>query len=602
MTRDGSDQATLREPVTARLTSLWVWLSVLTSFWVQFARTVETFHRDDNAGGCGPVLREVAGLLLQGKSPTHTEYVGGGGGAYLSPWLSGLVDPLAIVPALLIRHDVGSMMDVVIALHLACFAGGGWLLGHVLGAPPWAKNVAVLSLGFSGYWVVWGGNWSGVLIPYAYVPWLIAALFALKNVETRRELLAYELVACISLALTFLTGLLFAAMYGGVVGLFLAAAWLPRTGGSWKRFGLRLVPPILTFVLLIVPALMQLFAYYEFLGGRKNTAGSWVTFSVPAAGYFGLLLPGTFANWRTIFYSDGILYTNLLMMCGYVPVWYLLVDLAQRPRAYLRWHMLILLLGMVAMVLVLSPGEFNLHFFFAAIPVVNSFRWPVRALPAFHLLIVAFFLFASRERQAALSLRWRVLLPVVVIGASLLTIARDQRQKPNGTPASWFTSAPRLDDAETWSPATQAVLQRAGFVANACAGPWLFHDKPRLYYYGTMGAEYHVHTVHTYASPPLSAYEPLNPTIKGCFRNWNGVRRLIEEGPQSPLAQPQRWDDYRGPRTFDEVLHKTFVGAVLVDPTVGQAERYFKHSHAWVQVERHRRAVAYVRQELLHVR
>lgn len=571
----------------------------LAVFWMLFASFIQSFYRDDNVGGGGPVLADAARSLLHGQSPTHTDFCGGGGGAYLSPWLSGVSDPLSVFPALLLEHDVRVLMNVTMALHLACFGGGGFLLGYALGAAPWARRVAALSLGFSGYYVVWAGNWSGVLAPYAFLPWLLAALIGLARTDTRNELVAYQCIACAALYGTFLTGLLFAALYGGLTCLVVVTACCVRERVALKRFVLRLLVPTLVFVAVVLPVLAQQASQYAFLGERKNDPIHWIVFAVPWRAYLGLLWPLGTSTWRGVYFPDGHALTNVVMMCGTVPVWYLGLDLTRRPGAYLTAHMLVLALGVLGMVLVLSPGDFGLAHAFAVMPVVSAFRWPFRALPAFHLLLVAVFLTATLDRSAPPSRLWRALLPVLVVGTSLVAFAQDLEKKLQPGPVmSWFAAAPSFDDPETWSPRALAILRRAGNVANACKSEVTFHLKPRLYFYGMLGAEYQVRTVHLYAVPPFKAYAPLGTTIKGCLRKWDGIRRLLEEGPKQPLPSPPRWRDLRGPSDFDEIVRKTFVGAVIVEPSFEAPMRYFTQSAAWLPLERHAQAMAFVRADL----
>jgi hypothetical protein len=594
----GNERAS--EPPAAGPRDLALLSALLLLVWLGFATFVESFDRDDNLGGCGPVLADAASRILQGKVPTHSTFFGGGGGGYVSPWLNGFVDPLVLLPALVLRHDVAALMNVVMALHVALFGGGGYFLAWMLQAPRWACRVAGLSLGCSGYFVVWAGNWSSVLIPYAFLPWLLASLLALMRSCTRRELIVYELLACLGVVGTFLTGLLFAALYGGLVGLFVVGALGVRERAPLRRYALRLLPPLLVLVVLVAPLLAAQAELYRFLGGRKNDPIHWVVFSVPLQAYNALLWPFGTSVWRTVFFPEGRPFTNLLMACGAVPAWYMVVDVLRRPRGYANLSCALLALGLLVMVVVLSPGTFHLQHFFAQLPVVNAFRWPFRALPAFHVLLVASFAQASRSRSPALAVRWQRLLPALVIACSTVVFAQDLALRDARQPVrSWFSAAPRFDDPESWSAPTLQLLRAAGNVANACHDEVTFYRKPRLFFYGTLGAQYGVRTVHVYVVPPFRAYAPLGATIKGCFRKWDGVRALIEGSPQRPLASEPRWDTPLGPRNFEEIVRKTFVGAVIVEPSFEPAMRYFAQSASWVAVERHADAVAFVRASLL---
>jgi len=254
---------------------------------------------------------------------------------------------------------------------------------------------------------------------------------------------------------------------------------------------------------------------------------------------------------------------------------------------------MVLLLGMGVMVIVLSPNSFHLESVFAALPVLNAFRWPFRGLPAAHLLVVAlFFYVAARASQP--SHFARLLMFIVAIGGTLAVYGYDLSVVEGSTVGSWFRGAPLLDDPEEWSPAS-LKRTRAGYVANVCSSQALIHAKPRLYFYGNMAPQFGVKTVHAYRVPPSAAYDPLGMSLKGCFQSWAGVRELIERGPKAPLPE-QRWEDpRRGPRSFDEIVRKTYVSAVIVDPRKGAAVRYFSSSPGWQLLEARKAALLYAR-------
>ncbi|MBM4319954.1 MAG: hypothetical protein FJ125_08320 [Deltaproteobacteria bacterium] len=287
-----------------------------------------------------------------------------------------------------------------------------------------------------------------------------------------------------------------------------------------------------------------------------------------------------------------------MLTIGIVPPWYLLITLIRKPRLLARPKILLLLIGLLLMVVVLSPGAFGLQGFFAAIPLLNAFRWPFRAIPAFHLLLLVLFLCVVVEEKAAPGRLARLLLLVTCVGGSLVSIGHDLAlaAEPSRV-ASWYRAAPMLDDPESWSPPAMERLRKAGFVANVCGHDGRIHMKPRLFFYGNMGAMFGVRTLHLYAVPPFKAYAELDMSIKGCCKRWEGVKKLIEQGPQAPLQGEVSWADPRGPLSFAEVVAKTYIGAVVVDVLNDEAMRYFTSTEGWELVEARATASAFVRRK-----
>ena len=58
--------------------------------------------------------------------------------------------PLKLVPAMLLGHRPELMTNLIVSLHLALFALGGWFLATTVRAPVWAGVVAAFSFGFCG--------------------------------------------------------------------------------------------------------------------------------------------------------------------------------------------------------------------------------------------------------------------------------------------------------------------------------------------------------------------------------------------------------------------------------------------------------------------
>ena len=163
---------------------------------------------------------------------------------------------------------------------------------------------------------------------------------------------------------------------------------------------------------------------------------------------------------------------------------------------------------------------------------------------------------------------------------------------------SWYHVTPHLDDAETWDEPVLERLRNAGYIMNLCRSEIPFHRKPRLFFYGNMGALFGVHTVHMYVVPFPVVYAWLGMTVKGCIRSWEGASELIEQGPQKPLTGRVTWENPWGPKNFLEIVAKTYVGAVIVDTEYQQPMQYFLTSPNWQLLARKDSAAVFVRKQI----
>jgi hypothetical protein len=160
---------------------------------------------------------------------------------------------------------------------------------------------------------------------------------------------------------------------------------------------------------------------------------------------------------------------------------------------------------------------------------------------------------------------------------------------------SWFNVTPHLDDPETWNESTLDTLRKSGYVVNLCQSEIPFTEKPRLFFYGNMGAQFEVRTVHLYTVPLPMAYSALDMTIKGCIRNWAGVKSLVENCPRTPPKEEVTWSNQFGPQSFQELVSKTYVGAAIIDTTLKEPLKYFTDSDEWHLIEIRGKAAAFVR-------
>ncbi len=566
-------------------------------FWFLFAVNIETFYRDDIVGGVAPIMMDMARTVLKGQIPNHTEYVGGGGGAGILISMSGFLDIFQLIPSLILRERPKLLIDIVMFLHLALFAAGGYFLALISGASLWIRLAAGFSLGFSGYFFIWGGNWLVFVTPFAFLPWLMAGILKISRTPGVRAALPYHILTVFAGIELAVTGGPFPPYFSAFTILILLIHILVEEPREPSRITLRLIIPGLIIVGVALPVLLGQKALFDFYGGRIAVRQDFKFLSVPLNAYLGLFVPTSLSLWQIPWFARQVITTNLPLMCGLVPAWYLLFALFRKPGLFLKPAYLTLVGGILIFVIVLSPGSLNVADFFAGVPLISAYRWTFRGIPAFHALIIYLFIITAQR----LNLHIPRLTAIIIAGAAaavtifslgyetlILTrrspaftwhqeIAIAQERSPI---TSWYHITPHLDDPEIWNEATMQQLQSSGFVLNICRSEAPFHAKPRLFFYGNMGAQFKVHTVHLYVVPYPAAYAPLNMTSKGCIQNWDAVRAMIETGPQKPIGSTS-WKDRRGPESFSEIIEKTYVGSVVVDKTLDAPMKYFDEAHNW---------------------
>jgi hypothetical protein len=581
-------------------------------FWSLFSTFFESFYRDDNVGGVIPVLVEMTRILIHGEIPNHTYSLGGGGGSALLLSMNGLLDPFVAVPAILMHNNPELLCNFIASLHLAIFAAGGFLLGSVLKAPRWAGIIAGLSLAFSGYFFIWVGNWIIFIIPYAFLPWILAGVFGIFYAQSSKELLVYEILTSVTVLLLLVTGGPFPPFHGGIATMVVIASIIADKPSEWKKLILRLVPVGIVFLVAAIPVIFGQKALFDAYGGRVPNSADWVNLSVPLEAYLGLFVPSTLALWRFPWTPRQEVISNVLLMAGVVPAWYILRSIFRTPSVFLQTRIIVLLGGIALLVLMMSPNAFDLSVFFAETPVLNIFRWPFRAIPAFHVLIILLFLWLTVQADSALDRRWQIAAVTACIGVSVFGIGyelslmqiRDSTigwwqefsiSRSRSPVLSWYHITPHLDDPDSWDEQVLRRLRNSGYVINVCRSELPFHNKPRLFFYGNMGPLFGVHTVHMYMVPFPSAYGALGMTVKGCIRDWQAAKEFIEHGPQKPPSTRVEWTNPLGPKNFMELMEKTYVGAAIVDTQYEAPMQYFLTSPNWQLLARKETAAIFIR-------
>jgi hypothetical protein len=569
-------------------------------FWFLFAHFFMTFYRDDNVASSAPLISIIVDNLLHGRPIGHTQLLGGGGGLSFSPAMYGTYDPFYLIPALLLKDRPELMMNVINAIHIAILASGAWFMGLKLGACRWAALVGAISLCFSGFYFIWMGNWTTNLVPYAFIPWLFGFVASVLHADTRGKLVRAQFFAACAMVEVFLSGFQFAGFFLGFIAAPLLAycvLTLPNTTDLLKHFK-RVAILIPVFLVIIAPVLWDQKQLYSFYGGRLLDWRDWFVLSVPLQGYAGLLFPNLYSLWVVPWASSPLLSSGILSS-GFVPAWFLIFVLVREPLTFTAPRILVLIAGLAVLLPILSPAAFGLSKIFSETPVLNFFRWPFRGLPVFHILLVIVFLILVRESAIRPSRCWKIIIVSVCLCGGLLTVFHEWHLFTSRSPVlSWFRATPLLNDPETWQDSTLRLLQRSGYVANLCSSEIPFHQKPRLFFYGNLGVDYKIPTVHMYMVPLCKAYIPLGMSVKGCIQSWTGLKFLIENGPRKPLEEDFSWDDPRGPADFQELVAKTYVSAVIVDIKLKEPMGYFNASDSWKLVEKRSHAALFVRKAL----
>ena len=567
------------------------------SFWLLFSESCITFDREDNVTATGPLLVEAARQVCSGIFPSHTYSVGGGGGTPLiSIMQPGVLNPLKLLPAILLGQDPETMMNVIVSLHLAFFALGGWFLAWVMRAQTWAGLVAAFSLGFSGSYAVGAGNWEGIVLPFTFLPWIFGGILSIAEATSTGQLLGAHLVTgWASLSILF-SGAPVAGFYG-LMAVFWLVLWV--VWGDLERLKMllvRLIPQALLLCLLAGPLMWEAWRVYEYYG-RENPLITFHQLSVPPPAYLGLLLPRTESLWFHV--GAESVFTNFVMFCGGVAPWFVVVLLAMRPALLFERRTAVLLLGILLFVPVLSPAAFGLSSFFARTPVLDLFRWPFRGIPAFHVLLVFLFLTMTMSVQAPLSRLVQAGLVVVCFAVGVYAVGYEfQLARPGLATDCWFTTDRYYDDPETWSPSSLARLERGGYLLSIArldiSSAWF--EKPRLFFIGNLGAQFRVHTVHRYILAAQSpAYKQVGMYYDGLVYKWEAARRFIESSLPQPGAENVVWENGIGPRDIGELANKTYVAAVVVETVMENPMNYFAQSDEWELLEKRRTAALFVR-------
>ncbi len=597
-------------PVEDSAKGMWVGLVValtIFSFWMSFSSNCITFYRDDNVIATGPLLIEAARQVKSGEFPRHTDLIGGGGGVPLITIMQGgVLYPLKLVPAMLLGHQPELMTNLIVSLHLALFALGGWFLATTVRAPVWAGVVAAFSLGFCGVQFVGSGNAESAFMPYTFLPWLLGGLIRLSKADSPRKAVGMHLVTACSWWSMFYSGPPIACFFSFIVACWTCLYLVVVTPDKGRRLFKHLAIQLVLFVVLVGPLLWEAKKVYDYYG-RELSARDWTILSVPFGAYVGMLLPLTHALWVQV---DGKTYefSNLLLFCGGVPVWFILVLAVREGRVFVTSRALYLILGALLFIPLLSPGALELEQFMSQTPIFRIFRWPFRGLSAFHVLMVLIFLVLSAHvhyrlrkwLQAALIAVCLVMAMAAVFEEYRLAIPSRQGKKVDVV--SWFVTNHFYDDPRGWDESTLNKLRSCGYVMNLGTRslPFAYWTKPRLFFTGNLGAQMKVPTVNRYVlGAQANAYRQIGMEFSGLIYHWPLAKAFLESSAKKCLKEHQEWANGIGPRDVCELAEKTHVGAVVMEASERLREpmAYFMGSKDWTLVATRPSAMIFLRRE-----
>lgn len=596
MNRAGSTQHPSRK--TQIVTGLVLFFSVWV-FWIVFPTGWITFYRDDNVVSSAPLLVDAAKSLARGALPLRTSSVGGGGGIDLVGSLHpGALNPFALLPAWILGSRPELMTNVMISLHVALFALGGWFMAVTMRAPGWAGIISGISLGFSGCFVVWAGNWLSVFLPYTAIPWVLAGFILICRATSIREQIIGHAIAGVALFCLFYSGSLHGALFGGLAVTACMTSWIVSTRPGLRSVAVRLAPQAIWFVVAIVPLLWRSSAVFAYSGAALPDVGAYRALSIPFDAYSGLFVPGSSTVWKVPWLPSKP-FTNMLLSFGAIPAWFILFTFIRRPQLVKIPAVIPLIVAVLLFVALMSPHDLGLSQIFHDTLILNLFSLPFRGIPAFHVLLLFLFATLTLRLDNPLNRTVQIFLVAATIFCGTIFLTYDvTRIHAKGSVSSWFQTNDYFSNRDRLKDATLKRLQQSGYVMSLSrpndAGPYRW--VPAIFLHGNMGAQFGIKTVH-FSLPGLlpSAYRSLGMNGRGQVLNWPKVKEFIERSPQTPPAEKPRWANRIGPKDFNELVAKTHVGGIIVQSDWKEVLNYFMQSPAWTRLEQNRFAWVFVR-------
>ena len=322
-------------------------------------------------------------IVLSGHLPLWNPWLGMGA-PLLANYQAGLLYP---PNWLLLLTDVAWGQTLLVMLHLIWAGIGTAALGRRLGLSPFARSIAGLAYGMSGYLVARSGFLS-INAAAAWLPWIVVAS---ERLIDRRKVGAIAPLALV-LGLQWLAGHAQTAWYT----MIFAAAWLGFRAwpeGRWRALAIAGGGFGLATILAFALAGLQLVPTLEYLRLSDRSAGLDPEFALNYSFWpwrlVGLLAPDMYGNPRDGNYWGYGNYWEDHIYLGVLPILLAVGALSSRRLNRMRWFFLGVIL--VSFVLALGRNTPVFPLLFRAVPTFSLFQAPTRwnLLFAFSLALLA---------------------------------------------------------------------------------------------------------------------------------------------------------------------------------------------------------------------
>lgn len=552
------------------------------SLWFCFSNFLFSFFNADNSLQLIPLLIEAIRQIKAGAFPLRTSLVGGAGGIPLFDTLIFLIfDPFASFPALFLENHPSLLMNVIVSFHVAIYALGGYLFAASLKA---SKSICLsvgLSLGLSGYILIFSRIWFIHICSYFFLPWVL--FFINSLLLNKKKIFRYQLFLIASIFCMFHAGTTVPVFYCCILILFWCLLLYFCFSQSLKKIFLTFLPTLIASIFFILPIWYRAYIIYNDFFGYTLDFMTYKLLNVPFGAYLGFVFPFQTAQWLWWDHVPHI-FSNLVTNIGFFPVIWVLISILRNPsQMRLKEFFPIFLFLLIFSFFILSPSETPL-LLQSKIPLINHIRWPIRALPAFHILVIFLFILLlkrdSLKENIAFKLTplWIMFLSFGLVFNEIVSINKNDHQQ------NWFKIYKNSDEIKVWDQITLDVLRKSdGYILSLKknVNPIDFEDSS-LYLAGNLGCLYKIRTIHSYLfRSHVPAFGKLDMARLGMVGNWEYAKALLEKSPTIVAAADSQWNNKIFPSSFQEISEKTKVSAVIVEESWTEPTNYFLSSKGW---------------------
>jgi hypothetical protein len=331
------------------------------------------FVRDDFQLQYLPGSREVARAWTSGELPLLSRYswlCAGLGAEYQFAVFSlfrALLDVLVWALPLSLTGR-GAFLFIV---HAAIAAAGAYRLARHYGAEAGAAYMVALVAGLNGWILWWGTTWFPGIASFAWLPWYWLGIRTLAEHSPPtppggRAEARPTLRTAVALYLLVAAGWPYAVLMAFAVAAMHVITTLARR--QW-RAAMHISAASLLGLGLAAPSVLMLLEYFPFTARESVATLVESIWYVPAAGFFGMVIPAFAATWQV--FAGALPHPAVELLGAFVP---LAALAAGARRDFVRRHLPELVLLAMLFVLMLLPSA-------------GPFRWSFRWLPLFHLLL-----------------------------------------------------------------------------------------------------------------------------------------------------------------------------------------------------------------------